>query len=439
MGFRLLNMIRHNLRASAACEKTMGSKQKLSMLLREICQIVGMDTLASTTRAFFYGRLVFPTSPLNDSSAISMEPNGPLMPMIKRVGSVQEKTRNGTPSTNVDHHVRNRMCLSSAAILLSAIFNGRREIGLSDKACLDTIPIVLSLLDDTTPFSQGVGALIFIAVMSTELGSIPRALERFHITLTHSLRSAVQLCGREDATILAVLCLAQSKWFEILSRQSLSRMQGPTREATDAISADGMCISIREALAHLFDAVRKQTHASRHDGSDIRIGAALVTGINPLLNLLAELPHAASTEIGRAGLATILPLVGWPGMSLEARSIQISALCALLSLMKGAYPIMNRHGTKIMIELFALLHRLDNDSKFLNETLTIKLGQADDEVSTAVTRQLCLYAAAVALVVGGSGAEGVLNHIELENRSDAHIHRCREIRNLFAKLTSISD
>ena len=216
-------------------------------------------------------------------------------------------------------------------------------------------------------------------------------------------------------------------------------MQGSTREATDAISADGICISIREALAHLFDAIRKQTHASLHDGSDIRIWAALVTGINPLLNLLAELPQAASTEIGRAGLATILLLVGWPGMSLESRSIQISALCALLSLMKGAYPIVNRHGTKIMIELFALRHRLDNDSKFLNETFTTKLGQADDEVLTAVTRQLCLYTAAVALVVGGNGAEGVLNHIELENRSDAHIHRCREIRNLFAKLTSASD
>ncbi|KAL7518364.1 hypothetical protein ACHAWX_003203 [Stephanocyclus meneghinianus] len=331
------------------------------------------------------------------------------------------------------------MCLSSAAILLSAVFNGRCDIELTDKACLDTIPIVLSLLDDTTPFNQGVGALIFIAVMSDETARTPLLLERFHITLTHSLRSAVQLCGREDATILAVLCLAQSKWFEILSRQSLSRVKGPAREANDAISADGMCNSIREALAHLFDAVRKQTHAGRHDGSDIRIGAALVTGINPLLNLLAELPQAASTEIGRAGLATILPLVTWPGMSLESRSIQISALCALLSLMKGAHPIMNRHGTKIMIELFALLHRLDNDSKFLNEALTTKLGQADDEVSTAVTRQLCLYAAAVALVVGGRRAEGVLNHVKLENRSDAHVHRCGEIRNLFANLMRASD
>ncbi|KAL3796399.1 hypothetical protein HJC23_004196 [Cyclotella cryptica] len=435
MGVRLLNMIRHCVRATAACEEALGGTRELSLLLREICQIVGIDTLATTTRAFFYGRLAFPISPSNDSSSISIEPKSPLMPVIERVGAVQEKTRNGTPSSIVGHHVKNKMCLSSAAIILSVIFNRRFEIALSDKACLDTIPVVLSLLDDTTPFNQGVGALIFIAVMSNESANISRTLERFHTTLTHSLQTAVQLCGREDAAILAVLCLAQTKWFEILSRQSLSRTTELARTTTCALSSDGVCVLIREALAHLFDAVRKQTNLGRHDGSDIRIGAALVAGINPLLNLLAELPLAASTEIGRAGLATILPLVGWLGMTLESRSIQIAALCSLLSLMKGAHPIMTRHGTKIMVELFALLHRLDKDINFFKETLAT----LDDEVSTAVARQVCLYAAAVALVAGGRGAEVVLSHVELENCSDAHVHRCRKIRNLLAQLTNALD
>ena len=433
-------MIHQSLHAGANCEKatenknSMAGTQEVKLLLCEISQGIGAEILSSTIRAFFYGRLCFPISSPADVNVVSSS-KGPFMPMIQRTG-LKAKPAAAQSSTKELPHVENKLRSSAAAIMFGAMYI--QPWDLLDNAFLDTIPIVLTLLDDVTPFNQAVGGLILLSVMkaSHNLTDIPSFVERFHIMLTRSLGTAIQLCGREDATMLAVLCLAQSRWFKLLRLYSLNV---PISKSNDALSSAGLCLTIRTAAAHVLDTVKKQTQSGRHDGGDVRISAALVAGMNPLLELLAEFPEAASTEIGRVGLSALLPLVGWRGMSLESRSIQIAALCGLIALMNGAYPIMSNHGTKVMVELVALLHRTRIDAEFLAKTpATRNCGQANDEVSTLLARQLALYTAAIALIVCGKGAEDVLNHVESKKTSE-HVQMCQEIRGLAAKMKKTAD
>ena len=123
-------------------------------------------------------------------------------------------------------------------------------------------------------------------------------------------------------------------------------------------------------------------------------------------------------------------------MGLESRTIQIAALGSLLSLMDGSYPVMPHHGTRIMVEVFSLLHRSDKDAIFINESKC--RGSGDDEVSTTVASELAEFTAAVALVLCCESAEAVLSHIEAKDTTaKQHLDRCIQIRFDAKKLTEI--
>jgi len=247
--------------------------------------------------------------------------------------------------------------------------------------------------------------------------------------VTSSFASAIQICGREEPTILTIICLAQSKWIKYLELYS--------HNLDTAISPSEVHTLARKTAAGILIAIGKQAQTGGRDGNDERIAGALVAGINPLLAQLADSPEAASVEIARVGLSVILPLVGWSGMNLEVRTAQISALAGLVLLMNGSYPIMPRHGKKIMTEVFLLLDRADKDANFLknNKTSdTINGTLHDDEVSTDVTRKLSLYTAAVSLAICGQSAEVVLEHIKSTQPREPLLDRCSEIRSTLEQL-----
>jgi len=189
----------------------------------------------------------------------------------------------------------------------------------------------------------------------------------------------------------------------------------------------------RKSAGDLLVAIGKQVQAGCRDGNDERIVGAFVAGINPLLAQLADFPEAASVEIARAGLAAILPLVGWSGTALEVRSVQVSALAGLISLMNGSYPIMPHHGKKIMTDVFLLLDRSDKDATYLRNNKTpdfIEGGGINDyEVSTDATIKVALHSASVALALCGDSAEVILDHIKSSQSPKRRvIDRCLEIR-----------
>lgn len=405
----------------------------IMLLFQSITEHIGITVLASTARAFFYGRLVFPSKSADVKMVASYQHKGPYMPMVQRIGSTQNKIPCTSSSRDGKPHNKNPMRVFVIATLLCGMFQRNTCADYLDDAIIDTIPIVLSLLDDAQPINQGIGAVILVSIMealtSIELKFVPTFVGRFHEMLNRSFEAAIQLCGREDATILTVTCLAQSKWLGFLNLCSLC-----FRKAS--ISPSTVCTMTRKATADLLVVLGKQTQSGGRDGNDVRIAGALVSGINPLLAQLSAYPEAASVEIARVALSTLLPLIGWQGMGLESRTIQIAALGSLLSLMDGSYPVMPHHGTRIMVEVFSLLHRSDKDAIFINESKC--RGSGDDEVSTTVSSELAEFTAAVALVLCCESAEAVLSHIEAKDTTaKQHLDRCIQIRFDAKKLTEI--
>ena len=399
----------------------------LRLLLRKISGNIGIDILASTTRAHFFGRL----SCSSDANAIVQpQDGGVFMPMVKRIGSNNHKRAAARAvSSDEKPHIYIPMRLSAAAIILCAALPQHcNNFEMWDKAFSDALPIAMSLLDDIQSIHQAIGALIFASVIeaasSFELEVIPSFVLKFGSMVTSSLESAIQICGREEPTVLTIICLAQSKWINYLGLYS--------RNPDSAISPSEVQAMAHKAAADILIAVRKQAQTGGRDGSDERIAGALVAGINPLLAQLTSFPKAASVELARVGLSALLPLVGWSGMRLEVRSAQVSALVGLISLMNGAYPIMPHHGKKIMTEVFLLLDRADKDAAFLSNNKTagmINGKNHDDEISTDATIKVALYAASVALTICGCSAETVLEHIESTQSSRKPlINRCFKIR-----------
>lgn len=408
---KLLQLLRDKVYSTPLIDKASASNKSgtnLPVLLREIAEGLGMAKLAGVTRAFFYGRLSIPLSASSGFNAAEEQHKGRFIPMIQRIGSDKRKPSNGDSIQNANSLVNNKMRMTSAAIILFAILQQECEENCRDKACSEAMPVILSLLDDTTPQNQAIGALILIPVLkvSTESSAV---FDKFHQVITFSLGNAVKHCARENATTLALLCLARSRWFELLHQHSLIGTS-----------------EIYSTVVDTFDTVRKQAHVGHQDDSDIRLAASLVTGVNPLLCLLLQFPEAAAIEVCRPGLSALLPLLEPAGMNLESRAIQIAALCGILSLIKGAYPIIGHHACKIMTGTFLMLNRLDDDAKLLNETTPADRCN-DDRNATVIARQLAFYVAAATLAVSDKAGD-VLQCIESEYGSKDHIQRCYDIR-----------
>lgn len=432
IGARVAMSLLQTVQTSSSCSGTSSSIVEIAVkpfptsLRHILCNIgrnIGVDLLSSTIRAHFFGRLSLSSDSSSDVNSITKHHNpssGVFMPMIQRIGSSNVKKE--APSSDEKPHLEIPMRLSAAAIILCAIITQPCvDFKTTNKALSDTLPIALSLLDDVQTIHQAAGALLLISAIesASKLEQIPSFVGQFSPIVTSSLSDSIQMCGREAPTLLTMICLAQSKWMNYCGVYS----NEPDAFTPHTQVHEMVC----KAAATILVAIGKQVHVSGRDGNDERITGVLVAGINPLLAQLAHLPNARSIEIARVGLATILPLISWSGMSLEVRSAQVSALASLVSLMNGAYPIMPKHGKKIMTEVFLLLDRSDKDALYLNNNK----GSFDDKVSTDTTSKVAMYTASVTLAICGKNAEDILHHVEsTQSSKDQLIKRCKEIRAL---------
>jgi hypothetical protein len=407
------------------------SSNNIRLLLRNIGDNIGVDVLVSTVRANFYGRPMFSGSVNTNAMTVQPLSRGLFMPMVKRRSELNEfsnKPAAVTIKSDEKPHIQCPMRISAAAILLSAV-----NFYMHDDAFSDAITIALCLLDDVQSIHQAFGAIISMSVFeaaSSSVDKIPLFVEKFSSILTSSFADAIQMLVRAEPPILTCLCLAQSKWIRLLSLHN----QDGASLSTSAIQQ-----MASKSAAILLNAMGKQVHSGGRDGNDERIAGAFVAGINPLLAFLAEFPNALSVEIARAGLATILPLIGWSGTRLEVRAAQNCALVGLVSLMMGSYPIMSHHGKKMMTEGFLLLDRADKDAEYLRtskSTEIIEDGKLNAEaVSTYVTIILALHTAAVTLAICGDSANTVLDHImSTQSTNKRLVDRCLEIRTNSVKL-----
>ena len=414
------------------------SPDNVRSLLQTIGDNVGIEVLTSTVRAFFYGRLTHPTSSSSsrsDISAVTSNTPGPYMPMVRRIGT-DKKEVNDTVSacTNADDLSKEckKLQLSAASLIFCTVLQqGSSNFTVHDDALSDAIPILLTMLDDTQPFHQALGAVIFLSAIeslstssSTE-SNVPSFVAKFNTFLTSTFETSIKQCGREDASLITIICYAQSKWIEYLS--SLSHHP-------DCIVPQATVNTVaRKAAADLLQVVRNQAQFGCRDGSGERIAGMLLAGINPLLAMLADLPDAAAVEIARVGLSAVLPLMAWRGGNLESHSVHIASMTCLLLLMNGAFPIMPKHGGKILTEVLLLLDRIDKDTAYLIENNAEFPHDSDDYISAMVSVKVALFCGAVSLIVCGKSAEDVIQHVKSMSL-EKPIDRCREICELRNKL-----
>ena len=402
------------------------------LLLQSISLNVGVDVLTSTVRAFFYARLSFPSSSPSDVSKVSAKPLGPYMPMIRRIGSDKKEVENQNANDTDLTKEHDKFRVSAATLILCAVLSQHSSFKVCDDALLHAMPIALTLLDKVQAFQQSLGATIFTAAIES-LSPFesdvrnPSFVAKFNQFLTPALETAINHCGREDAPLITALCFAQSKWIQYLSVKSDQDVNNcvVSREAVNAMT--------RKATSDMMKRVINQTQFGGNNGNDERIAGILVAGVNPLLALLAKLPDAASIEVARVGLSALLPLIAWRGSGLESHAIHISSMACLLSLMDGAYPVMNKHGGTILTELILLLDRNDKDSKYLSETNSSFEAGSDNHTASSVTVNIAIYCGAVGLIVCGESAEAVIQHVKSSNFQQP-FNRCTEIKNLSNKI-----
>ena len=414
-----------------ACDGNEHSTTDIVQLLQSISRNVGVEVLTSTVRAFFYGRLSYPSASTPNVSAVASKPVGSYMPMVRRIGVEKREPENQKPDTDTFDLTkeRNKFRVSAATLIFCAVLSQHSSFKACDSALSDAIPIALTLLDDVQSFHQGLGAAIVLSAIESlsHFGpdSLPSFVAKFNPFLTSAFETAVKHGGREEALLITAICFAQSKWIQYLSTLS----QHP-----DCIIPQATVKALaRKATTDMMHTVMNQSQFGGRNGNDERIAGMLVAGVNPLLALLANSPDAASIEIARVGLSALLPLIGWRGSSLESHAIHISSMTCLISLMNGAYPIMMKHGGKILTEIMLLLDRTDKDTKYLSETNSNFPCDSDNHTSANVTMNVALYCGAVSLIICGESAEAVVQHVKSTNL-EKPIEQCRKICDLSKKI-----
>ena len=386
------------------------------LMLQNICKHIGVEKVASTARAHFFGRLV--------GKSVEVQPrrNGGFMPMIKRIND----DSSGEDATKREkHHIETPMCIPSSVVLLSAALSCQGGGGDDDgmgTAYLDALPIGLSLLDDAQSLHQGLGASMLVSVFESACSQVEKGsldfVSRYGQLIASVLEEEIRISGRDDPSILGTVCLASSKFVKLLVR---------SRCSVRGLSATSMA---RKFVMEMFNSITTQTHTSQN-GNDERISAVLAAGVNSILAQLATCQEAASIEVARKGLSVLLPVIGWSGMNLDTRSAQTVALLSLVSLIVGAYPIMPRHGKKIMTELFLLLDRCAKDTAFLNDQdASGRNGSytSDMRSATETVAEIARFSAAACLAVCGDNAASILEHIESTQKRDELLDLCSDIR-----------
>jgi hypothetical protein len=138
---------------------------------------------------------------------------------------------------------------------------------------------------------------------------------------------------------------------------------------------------------------------NQHRLTDGTVWGLLLGGVVPLLHQHAQFGNADASELGRMGLAAMLPLLRAGGRNEMEREVSILALIGLSNLMVAAYPIMPHHGGKIIAELLGAL------------------GKCESLLLEKVLR----HVAVLAVIVCGDRAAKLLNEISDSNKYESFL------------------
>ena len=310
------------------------------------------------------------------------------------------------------------------------LFAALKYPNVSTTAWSHALPIIYSLIDSMDASYQALGGALFLHLLNE---STPTSFLNSSVTIhknkafnshanelidtsstfemaMHILSMILRTC--DNAISLSVLYSVQRRLFEVAKTSNITKL------ATIR----------RVAVSEILTWIQQRSYCGPNGESGILSALTVaLTETNILLGQIASEPNAEAIEVGRLGLCTLLPLIRWNSTSLTSvtgRRIQTLSLCCLISLMMGAYPMMERHGEKIMTELLSCVGRALNDLKILHD-MQDKVYQGrpsvDDgnKINEKIILKLCLsvsiHASSVASILCGKQARSVLEKIENGN------------------------
>lgn len=291
---------------------------------------------------------------------------------------------------------------------------------ISSNVLMDVIPVVFTLIDSYTEYHQAFGAAILWNILNNVTPTCfvssrendDAGKNSYFENAQKVLSLACRTC--KHSLSLCLLTMARTKLFEM----------APSREANKLR---------RDAVSISFEWIQKNSFAgpgAEPEALEV-LFICLVSCVQPLLHELAQLPEAGAMELGRSGMRVLLPLIRWDSNTIWGRKIQVASMECLLSLMMGAYPIMERHGGKIMSELISCIGRLQRDVDIQNKLERDGFDHDEDDellAATKMTMVVALHVASAALVLCGRRAEEVLSKVETGSYIKSLVDACSIVR-----------
>jgi len=276
---------------------------------------------------------------------------------------------------------------------------------ISTDVLSNLLPVFFSLIDETNTKLQTLGAVSMIMILRQTTQSTFNG----HFGLADQVVTLSCKTTR-DYTALAVVSFLR---FEIL------RMIGKDPRGMEAR---------RKASADFLSLV--STYGER----DRKVAlAVLVGGVVPLLSLESQKDTPELIEITRGGLVTLLPLISSWSPIHDAPAV-LSALRCISCLMFGGWPVVSRHGGKIMSALLICIGRSSQQKKNLEARIEKAAGPLQVEKSDAEAAKhvhavlsFAIDISAMTLIFAGDRAKEVILAAEQQCLTEL-VEYCQMVR-----------
>ena len=316
---------------------------KLEGIQRGVLGFLGMPRMTRAVRSHFFG---------NDMLLMDTE---------KRISTQVIMGRRVTKEQPILDEKSYKSIPSRTNVVLNFVRHlGKEDGDVTRDILIDIFPPCFELIDASSPILIALGGSTLVHLLDN-LDQTDDCWNGFAENALTVLDGA--FTSHREGPVLVVTGQAQTRLLRILRNGEKRR---------------------REVTRHWLSLLRL---SSSRPTSQMICWEIMVGGVIPLLYQHAELPNADATEMGRLGLAALLPLT--TGEFVESKT-QAASLVALINLMAGAHPIMPHHGGKIMSHL-----------------LVAAAGPTDDQnVERVGIREFAIHAAAVALAICGPSFAG---------------------------------
>eukprot|EP00550_Attheya_septentrionalis_P007206 CAMPEP_0198286972 /NCGR_PEP_ID=MMETSP1449-20131203/5921_1 /TAXON_ID=420275 /ORGANISM="Attheya septentrionalis, Strain CCMP2084" /LENGTH=795 /DNA_ID=CAMNT_0043984841 /DNA_START=327 /DNA_END=2714 /DNA_ORIENTATION=+ len=394
-------------------------------VLHGVLDFLGVEALAQCVRANFFGRSYTET---DDNDQTDNNSNVQTLSEWDRSSAAlvsNTETRGNVPKQMVkvgqpiplaplgddrdDDSIPLHRVHVALVFLQVTIVNDEKVI--SSELVSHILPMLFTLMDSSNTSYTAFGAVGLYHVLRA---CTPTTIMEYYDSIATILKETCRTC--RDGVALPLLATARAQLYCVLG-----------------MAHDGVRKDRRTATMELLSILKNQSYKQMEVEQCMMVGL-LVGGIHPLLVRHAENESfitADSMEMARLGISALLSLLEWD-YGLEGRRIQMAAMCALISLMMGAHPILPRHGGKIMTQLMTCIGRANQDDGKRNNQIQTR----EEHDACHACLNLALHTASVALILCGSRAEQVLTMIETTQKTYPPylIQSCANIRQAASNL-----